>query len=298
MKKYFALLSVMLVLSGAVVASAETIGNAISNRTTLDIATNIAFIDPTLVFPTAGRLESWSFWATGDSGNVFAVQIYRYTGSKNDWELVYNQEVQIDGPFDGPFFYEVPAATPFNVQAGDVVGWWFGTGGGTIPFDFTGTEEVAWSRYISNPQVGDIVDAGSSQAREYSIAANYDPTPEPIAIDIMPGKHHESISFHSHGEITVAILSTSEFNASDIVDKDSLTFGRTGNEDSLAFCYYRPEDVNGDGLKDLVCHFYAEDTGFQRGDREGILKGTTKDGMPIQGSDSVKIHPCEKPPKK
>ena len=124
------------------------------------------------------------------------------------------------------------------------------------------------------------------------------PGPKPVSIDIMPGKHHESINLHSHGEITVAILSTPGFYASDIVDKDSLTFGRTGTEDSLAFCYHRPEDINEDGLEDLVCHFYTEDTGFQCGDTEGILKGTTKDGMHIQGSDSVKIIPCKKPPKK
>jgi hypothetical protein len=125
------------------------------------------------------------------------------------------------------------------------------------------------------------------------------PPTKPITIDIMPRKHHENINLHSHGEITVAILSASEFYASDIVDKDSLTFGRTGDEDSLAFCYYRPEDIHGDGLKkDLVCHFYTEDTGFQCGDTVGILKGTTKDGTPIQGSDSVKIIPCKKPCKK
>jgi hypothetical protein len=123
----------------------------------------------------------------------------------------------------------------------------------------------------------------------------YSTGPEPVTIDIKPGKNHECINFHNHEEITVAILSTSEFDASDIVDKDSLSFGRTGNEDSLAFCYHRPEDINGDGLKDLVCHFYAEDTGFQCGDTEGILKGTTKDGVSIQGSDSVKIFPCKKP---
>jgi hypothetical protein len=121
------------------------------------------------------------------------------------------------------------------------------------------------------------------------------PAPKTVAIDINPGKHHESIDFNNYGEIIVAILSTSEFDASSILDKDSLTFGRTGDEDSLAFCYHRPEDTNRDGLKDLVCHFYSEDTGFQRRDREGILKGTTKDGVSIQGSDSVKIYPCKKP---
>jgi hypothetical protein len=116
---------------------------------------------------------------------------------------------------------------------------------------------------------------------------------ETVLIDIEPNKHHASINLHSHGEIAVAILSTPEFYAPDIVDKDSLTFGPTGNEDSLTFCYHRPEDVNGDSLKDLLCYFYSEDTGFQCGDTKGTLKGKTKDGIPIEGSDSVKIAPCK-----
>lgn len=50
-----------------------------------------------------------------------------------------------------------------------------------------------------------------------------------------------------------------------------------------------PEDVNNDGLDDLVCHFDTRATGFQVGDTEGILKGLTVTGMPIEGSDSVRI---------
>jgi hypothetical protein len=93
--------------------------------------------------------------------------------------------------------------------------------------------------------------------------------------------------------IPVAILSTDEFDAPEMVDIDSLTFGRTGDEPSLVFCS-GAEDVNGDGLQDVVCHFYTDDIGFQWGDTEGVLKGMTKDGMPIQGSDSVRINPCKK----
>jgi hypothetical protein len=119
------------------------------------------------------------------------------------------------------------------------------------------------------------------------------PVPELVSIDIEPGKHRERINLHSRGEMTVAILSTSEFYAPDVVDKDSLTFGHTGDEDTLAFCYHRPEDVSGDGLKDLVCHFYTQDTGFQCRDTVGILKGKTVKGTQIKGSDSVKIVPCK-----
>jgi hypothetical protein len=87
----------------------------------------------------------------------------------------------------------------------------------------------------------------------------------------------------------VAILSTEEFDASTDVDRASLTFGRTGDEQSLAFCFGWRGEVNCDGLRDLICFFRTRDTGIGFGDTEGILKGQTKRGVPLKGSDSVRI---------
>ncbi len=111
-----------------------------------------------------------------------------------------------------------------------------------------------------------------------------------VKIDIDPDR----INLKSKGKIEVAILSTKDFDGPHMVDIDSLTFGRSGNEDSLAFCKSKPKDFDRDGLKDdLVCHFYIQDAGFQCHDAEGILNGKTKDGTAIQGSDSVNIVPCK-----
>jgi hypothetical protein len=124
-----------------------------------------------------------------------------------------------------------------------------------------------------------------------NIYYNVTPATVPIAIDIKP----DHINPKSKGKIEVAILSTNEFNAPEMVDIESLTFGRTGAEDSLAFCARKIKDFDKDGSKDdLVCKFYIQDLGFQSqcGDTEGILQGKTKDGTPIQGSDSVEIAPC------
>jgi len=114
-----------------------------------------------------------------------------------------------------------------------------------------------------------------------------------VTIDIKPGSDPNSINRKSKGKIPVAILSTEDFDAPNEVDQDSLTFGPTGEEESLTFCSPSPEDVNYDGYDDLICHFDTQSAGFECGDEWGHLKGQTGDGVPIEGSDSVRIVPCK-----
>ena len=103
----------------------------------------------------------------------------------------------------------------------------------------------------------------------------------PTLIDIKPGGDPNAINSKSKGNIPVAILSTPTFDAPGEVDTTSLTFGKTGDEVG--------EDVNDDSLLDLVCHFKTQETGFQVGDTEGLLKGLTLAGLPFEAADSVKI---------
>lgn len=70
---------------------------------------------------------------------------------------------------------------------------------------------------------------------------------------------------------------------------NSLTFGHSGAEKSLAYCDTHRSDVNHDGLPDLVCHFYTDKMNFQTTDTMGILDGTLTDGTPIRGSESIRI---------
>lgn len=107
----------------------------------------------------------------------------------------------------------------------------------------------------------------------------------PVAIDVKP-----AINPNSSGKTPVAILSTPTFDAPAQIDQTSLTFGRTGDEQSFAFCS-GSGDVNGDGLPDLVCHFTTNLTGFQPGDTVATLKGATKSGRRVKGTDNVVIVP-------
>jgi probable HAF family extracellular repeat protein len=143
-----------------------------------------------------------------------------------------------------------------------------------------------------------INDSGQIAATAYSSDAGYHAvllTPRiTVSINIKPGRPLNPINPKAHGEIPVAILSATTFDAPAQIDKGSLTFGRTGDEPSLAFCRRTPRDLNGDGLRDLVCHFSTQAAAFQRGDTQGVLKGRTVSGTALIGSDSVRITPVRR----
>jgi len=118
-----------------------------------------------------------------------------------------------------------------------------------------------------------------------------------VIIDIKPGNSRNRIEIEEDDDekISVAILSIEQFNAVQQVDRTSLTFGATGDENSLNLkgrklipdC--KSKYVNRDRLPDLVCNFKLQSTGFQIGDTEGILKGSTVDSLLFEGRDVVVI---------
>ncbi len=124
---------------------------------------------------------------------------------------------------------------------------------------------------------------------QITVASSAVPQPAQIGIDIAPGDPVNGIDPGNEATIPVAILSVSGFNAPAEVDVSSLTFGRTGDEQSLVFCNQGGEDVNGDGLPDLVCHFNTQLTGFLIEDTKGYLKGKTLNRASFAGSDAVRI---------
>lgn len=118
------------------------------------------------------------------------------------------------------------------------------------------------------------------------------PVTIPVEVDITPGNYPNAVDSNSAELVSVAILSTPDFSAPQDVDPMSLTFGRMGDEPSLDACRPNAEDVNADGLLDLVCAFHIAHTAFQCDDTEGFLRGQLFDGRSIQGSDSVMTEPC------
>ena len=113
-----------------------------------------------------------------------------------------------------------------------------------------------------------------------------------VDIDVKPGSYPNSVNLGSNGVVPVAILSTPDFDAT-TVDESTVELAGAfvairGRNHYLA----SEEDVNGDGLLDLVCHISTEnlDCGtFQDGFAR--LSGRTVDGMSIEGWDEITVVP-------
>jgi Tol biopolymer transport system component len=106
-------------------------------------------------------------------------------------------------------------------------------------------------------------------------------------IDIRPRMNRNHINPSSRALVPVAMLSKSGFDAFASVDRGTLSFGRSGDEKSLASCIDRGIDVNDDQLADLICLFSTPKAGFRIGDRVGILRFRRSDGNPIEGQDAI-----------
>jgi hypothetical protein len=147
---------------------------------------------------------------------------------------------------------------------------------------------------LRNVAVGDSVDLADSFTATLTneVPAFFASLGIEVAIDIKPGSYPNSINLSSAGVIPVAIFSTSTFDATTI-DPDTLflagaAVGMVGKSGKL-LC--SAQDVNGDGLADLVCQFETAQLLLQPGDTIAVLVGKTFGGVAIRGQDSVNIVP-------
>ena len=112
-----------------------------------------------------------------------------------------------------------------------------------------------------------------------------------VRMDIKPGDDENAINLKSRGSLPVAILSTATFDARDI-DVSFIRVGgapvRTKPNGQPMFSF---EDVNGDGLLDLVVQIDTGQLELTSNDTEAKLTARTKDGVNVVGHDSIKFVP-------
>jgi hypothetical protein len=193
--------------------------------------------------------------------------------------------------------FDEPPFSPFisrnNGTNVETVGLWGKFGKGTIVLtgvlaNYYGNKNgVSWQQNYYNLALNALLFVASEGGNVEEIY--------PVDITLRPGSSHNpvSINLQARGVLPVAILSSSGFDARE-VDRSSVRFGATGEEESLATLgngrsQCGEEDVNGNGLTDLVCHFWIQRTDFDYNSTEGILTGSMLNGMRFRGSVEINI---------
>lgn len=133
-----------------------------------------------------------------------------------------------------------------------------------------------------------------------------------ISIDVKPGNNTTTVLDASgvaqpmalrgtaRGHLPVALLSSEkdEFYPME-VNQGTLRFGATGKEESLVRCNGgHGQDVNNDGIPDLICHFDLKKANFALSDGEGTLTGQAGDGRDFEGKGWLKTVTLGLTPKK
>lgn len=159
---------------------------------------------------------------------------------------------------------------------------------GPLPDGFTGIPEpngtVGLGLLFQDPVTGDSVRFPSNLGFRFVDTPAEDCTIS-VDVDIKPGSDVNPVNTKSKGVIPVAVYSTADFDATTI-DPSTVAFGPNGAAESHGTAHI--EDVNGDGLDDVVLHFKTQDSGILKGNTEASLTGATFDGTAIEGSDNIK----------
>jgi hypothetical protein len=104
-----------------------------------------------------------------------------------------------------------------------------------------------------------------------------------LEIDIRPWRNPNTINLKCKGVVSVAVLTTQNFDAS-VVMPYSVTFA------GASPVWWRLADVDRDGDMDMLFHFRTQElVELNEDSTEATLTGETSDGMAFKGTDSVDI---------
>jgi hypothetical protein len=175
---------VILMLLVSSQAQSSIIGNDVISRAAVDGASDINFVDTTLMFTEDSVIESWDIWVRqGRQNSAFALQVYRATSNANEFMLIAENVFSSGAGSFGAVNLAITSGNQIQAQAGDFIGWWFGGSRGVIDYDANTSDRVNWKYESDAPagfvNVGDTLVMSSGQNREYSISANVRAVPEP-----------------------------------------------------------------------------------------------------------------------
>jgi hypothetical protein len=113
----------------------------------------------------------------------------------------------------------------------------------------------------------------------------------PVQIDIKPGTFPNSINLGSGGAVAVAIFSSPMFDASKVDPLSVVLAGATIKLKGNGAPLFSLQDINQDGLVDMLVHVNTQALELTDEDSDAILTARISDGQRIRGTDFVRIVP-------
>ena len=149
--------------------------------------------------------------------------------------------------------------------------------------------------YLGTPVMG-TVDVGGQTATflgisHFSTVVGLVPEVIHVQIDVKPGTEENTINLRSNGVLPIAILSSASFDATTLdpatIDVEGAQVRLRGNGVPMA----SRNDLNGDGLLDLLVQVSTNTINLSEGQGVVTLTASTFSGTAISGQDSIRVVP-------
>lgn len=224
------------------------------------------------------------YWYCAESVSLLEPDVWTYVAFTHQYDG-HIRKLYING-------IEVPTVQGTGLTGTTCGHLHFGTGSwATPPTSFS----QAYFGVLEEVQITKRVLSGEEILDYYNSNSEHSAVKILVDIDIKPGSYPNAVNLGSHGLIPVAILSSAEFDAT-TADPDTIELAGSGvavrGKGSKLMAH--EEDVNGDGLVDLVVQVATanlDPESFQDG--YAVLTGKTYDGVAIEGADEITIVPPE-----
>ncbi len=188
-----------------------------------------------------------------------------------------------------PTYYSISTTATFSGQVEVCISWTegqFNRENNLKLFHYDGTNWVNITE-AGYPDTGNNIICGLTTS--FSGFAVFEQKQVDAAIDIKPGSYPNSINLGSNGVVPVVIFSTSTFDARTIDPTTVILAGAPvklkGNGTTMSSF----QDVNNDGLPDLVAQVSTEALQLSSTDQTADLVGYTFDNTLVTGSDRVRV---------
>jgi len=185
-----------------------TVGNDALPRLGPDGRSGCVTIDTNNPASGSGWLHTFTYWAS--TANPF-----RFVLVDGSWEVKWVSDEITPSMVPEVNTYYAPAMS-VPVEADWNLGV-YSPGTGTVPYDYTGAPVCQTKGGLGVPTVGEYLDCQNYGASYYNRTYSFGTSDTlQVAIDIKPGSDPNAINLGSKGVIPVAILSSLDFDATEV----------------------------------------------------------------------------------